>query len=146
MPRLNLDFLVSFLDELLLVPVLTYRRVMRIAGKYCMEDVQGRVATIVSKQVDVKDKGELLQETLERLGLMCEFPGRFRLSRAMKVLTSIKYYDISGTDLVPLQGRLDIMAVIIQFAAQGRGRNVSGALEGFGFVDDSFCSQHFLSK
>jgi len=123
--RRNSDFMVRFLDEPLNIPIGTYRTAMRIASKYSMEDVQHGISKMVIEQTrsgctTFWGEREPLQETLERLGLIFEFPMYFRKSAAKEALCSVNCTTVTTRDLTPLQNQLDVIAVVLQFTANGR--------------------------
>jgi hypothetical protein len=111
---------------------------MRIAVKYCMEEVQsGIVSAICSQCAKTRDSTFKPGRALELLGFICGFPGRFTLNMASSVLEASYCENPGEGNLVMLQGRPDIMAILLQFyakKAQGKTFYAYGALHGRGFT------------
>ena len=122
----------SLLDE---PPVATCRHAMRIAGKYCMEDTEKSIVAIISKQLDVceDEDGQPLQATFELVGMLAEFPSWFKVNQVIKLLDSMRTNCVEASDLVPLQGRLDLMATIIEYSYLRSPSRLGARLEKLGF-------------
>jgi hypothetical protein len=93
---------------------------MRITGKYCMEDIQMSISTIISKQIDTGEDNPRHPHalTFERLGLLFESPKWFKVDTVINLLSTVNYADLTSTDLVPLQQQLDVMATIIVYGGR----------------------------
>src|ERR1700679_4365557 len=108
---------------------------MRIAGKYCMEDTEKIIVAIISKQLDVceDEDGQPLQATFELVGMLAEFPSWFKVNQVIKLLDSMRTNCVEASDLVPLQGRLDLMATIIEYSYLRSPSRLGARLEKLGF-------------
>jgi len=123
-----------------LIPVVTYRAAMRIAVKYCMEDIQnGVVSVILRKTAWVGGASEAPGMALQQLGFIFEFPGKFQFSLAAQVLQATYTEDPKASDLVLLQSHPDVIAILLQFYIKNAKRHnfdATQALRGFGFIGE----------
>ena len=132
------DFVVRLLDQLLYIPAATYRKAMKISNKYSMEDVRGGMVSAQARLTFELGK-DPLQVAHERLGLIFEFPASFWKTTAECAPDGVNCSIVTAEDIVPLQNRLDVSAVVLQFTANGgaNGGKGCGMLDSFGFLESA---------
>jgi hypothetical protein len=112
---------------------------MRIAVKYCMEDIQNGIVSVILRKVNWVSQSKVPGVALQQLGFICEFPGKFQLSLAVKVLQATYGENPKASDLVLLQSRPDVIAILLQFYIKNAKRqpfDADSALRGFGFITE----------
>lgn len=125
-----------FLDEPLDIPVRTYRKAMAISHKYSMEDIQARIAVMVSKQIDRDGDTDSvpLSISLERLCLLFEHPTCFLLQTARLALRQVNCTTVTAKDLKPFQNRVVVIAAVLRYMAHRPSEKGYAMLKSVGFL------------
>jgi len=98
-----------------------------------MEDIQKGIATMITKHIDTEVSRYPAAALFGQLGLLFEFPKWFKVNTATTLIASGNYSNVEAFDLVPLQGRLDVMAMVVQFVAHRDHQKLRTRLVNFGF-------------
>ena len=97
-----------------------------------MEDTQRRIATQVSRIIDLGKDDQPLRLTCELVGLLVEFPTWFKTGAVVTVLSKTRYEGVSASDVASL-GSWDAVALMMKYIIHRDGRWILGMLGKLGF-------------